>query len=776
VPVAEVALPDGKKARIEFTDRAQLDATVDDLVKAHAKPGGTAQPTAPAAPRSSLDRARELTAPNALERGLASAVGEPALEAATGLAASAAGGIAGLARGAGAGAAALATGRSPGEALDVGASEFTNTLHAVQAAGTRTPQTQTGKAVSETIKRPFTWLAGKGVQAATAVGGATERTAEALGASRETARRLGGGAAALTETAVQAAPAVVGKVAGRMGVGDEALAARTAQVGEVPRGTSAKPEGPDRPGEAPGTGQPPPPGSAGAARPGEPAAANSPEGRAQAYAVRIGLDWSRLGAGTRAALTQIARDARALDRLDPAAVQRLAHLQSLRIPVGATRGQLTRDPVQLRREALASNVAEGQPIRDVDIAANRDLQANLEALRGRAAAQRGGLHEPVTPEGTPAATPSLRAPTKLPTQVGSSVQTALRSAERASKSRYDALYKRAREIEPTAKVSSAPLTELLGSNPDIQHLGFVAGWLNRAAKARGITEGQPYTPTEFTLNELHDLRAQATKIARTGGVEGHYAGEVVKAIDGMMEGAPEAAKAWRTANAAFRQHKAEFADQKLVRDLVSQKKGTAADRALALEKTWSTVARGNRADLLAVKASLLKAGKAGRQAWNDLRGETVNRILEDARNVTARDETERAVLTEAALRKAVNSIPRENLRELLGANLLRELDAIVRARSITTRSPVGGRTTQSGTVPNLLVTWAHKAADAIPGGSFLSGAVRGVVKLRELGESARTARRATEVKMEDLQRGGGSLGQPTIGEALPQQQPPRPPP
>ena len=35
----------------------------------------------------------------------------------------------------------------------------------------------------------------------------------------------------------------------------------------------------------------------------------------------------------------------------------------------------------------------------------------------------------------------------------------------------------------------------------------------------------------MTLNELHDLRTDATAIARTGGKEGHYAGEVVKAID-----------------------------------------------------------------------------------------------------------------------------------------------------------------------------------------------------------------------------------------------------
>ena len=530
----------------------------------------------------------------------------------------------------------------------------------------------------------------------------------------------------------------------------EALAGAAAR--EVPRATAPPPgtaqEAP-RAAQAPGGPSPSPQAGAGAT----PASAAS--ARAQSYARRIGLDWARLAAGTRAALTTIAEDARALERLNPAAVRRQAAVQELRIPVAATRGQLERDPVALRREAIASNTAEGQPIRDVDLAANRDLQANLEVLRGRAAGRRGTFEEPVNEEGqvNPA---SIRGATKTPTQVGGSAQGAIREKAKWSKKGYQALYKIARETEPEAKVPLAPVQALLTENPEIQHLGWVQSWL---AKARGTlprdAEGNLPELSEAKLAELHDLRSKANDIARTGGKEGYYAGQVVKAIDETMKEAPQGAAAWRRANAAFKAHQAEFADQRLVSKLAGQTKA-GGDRQLALEQTWKRIATGSLEEIRQVKRSLLTGGTgttraAGRKAWRDLRGETVNRILEDARNVTSADEHERAVLTEAALRKSINRIPRENLEELIGKANTRELYQILRARRITTRSPVGGRTTQSGTVPNALVM-AEGLLKHLPGVNLALGAKRAAQELAERGAAAREAKEAGISPLEQAAR------------------------
>lgn len=687
---------------------------------------------------------------------------EPDVNLASGMVGSVVGGVAGLGN-------ALASASGLGQpgprqsfsaVRDRAVSEGADTSRRVSEALTYEPRTESGKLVTGAIQKPFIWLAGKGRQAGEFVQDKTGSPALATAA----------------DVAVQSLPALINKGAGMAGRAIRgarpAEEAGAAGAENVPRGTS-DPVNPS--GEAPGASQTPPPGQGGTPP-------NSNEARAQAYARSIGLDWGRLGVGTRKALTTISQDAKALDRLNPDAVKRQAHLQSLRIPVQATRGQLERDPVQLRREAIASNTTEGEPIRNVDIAANRDLQANLEVLRGRLGGLRGGLHDPITPEGEPASTPSIRAETKSPTQVGEAAQNAVREKAKWSKKGYQALYKKARETEPEAQVPLHPVTDLLSQNPEIQHLGWVQSWLNKAAKAKGGLEGQPVALTDSTLAELHDLRSTANDIARTGGKEGYYAGQVVKAIDQTMEAAPAGAKAWKAANEAFKKHQVEFKDQGIVGKLVSQKKG-GADRALALEKTWKQVASGPLEQIRQVKKSLLTGGTpatrmAGRRAWRDIRAETVNRILEDARNVTSADETERAILTEAALRKSIKRIPRENLKELIGPGALRELDNIVRARRISTRSPVGGRTTQSGTVPNALVL-AEKILKHIPGGKYAVGAGRFVKDLGERGGAARTAEEATvsplDQAVREVERTSSARARKAAYETLEQGGPTLPP-
>jgi len=728
MPSAIVTLPDGKRAKVTFDTPDQLDQTVNDLVGQHPSTEQRIEATDPI--RRAHNRITE-------------AIGEPAVQMATG----AAGAIAGGWRGA----FDLLTGQ--------GAEKAAQDVRSTEEALTYQPRTKTGQASSRIVGKPFELLA-KGADVA---GG---KVAEATGSPA-----LG----AAVNTAIQAAPAVL--IPGARGLTRLARSMRRPPTGPIaPEGMTA--EGAPRTapaavGEAPTPPQAatPPPGMQASGPPRQPPstvgevprgtqapAAEPPVGphqeRAQAYARRIGLDWARLGAGTRKALETIAQDATALDRLNPEAVKRQAHLESLRVPVRATRGQLERDPVQLRREALASNTSEGQPIRDVDIAANRDLQANLEVLRGRVGGRRGTAEEPIT-EGGEVNPASIRGATKTPTQVGEAAQQAAREKAKWSKKGYQALYKIARETEPEVQVPLTPVTDLLTSNPEIQHLGWVQSWLSKAARVKAPEGGEPVAMTDAKLAELHDLRSTANDIARTGGKEGYYAGQVVKAIDQAMEAAPEGAAAWKRANEAFRKHQQEFKDQGVVGKLVSQKKG-GADRSLALEKTWKTVATGPVEQIRQVKKTLLTGGTPelrarGRAAWRDIRAETVNRILEDARNVTTADETERAVLTEAALRKSINRIPRENLEEILGKANVRELYNILRARRITTRSPVGGRTTQSGTVPNALVLF-EKVLKHLPGGKYVVGAKNAVQELGERGAAARAAQEAGVSPLEQAAR------------------------
>src|SRR5262249_26118780 len=75
----------------------------------------------------------------------------------------------------------------------------------------------------------------------------------------------------------------------------------------------------------------------------------------------------------------------------------------------------------------------------------------------------------------------------------------------------------------------------------------------------------------------------------------------------------------------------------------------------------------------------------------------------------------------------------------------------LRARRITTRSPVGGRTTQSGTVPNML-NMAEKVLSHVPGGKYVVGAKKAIQELGERGAAARAAQEATLSPLEQAAR------------------------
>jgi hypothetical protein len=757
---ALVTLPDGQRARITFTDQAQLDATVADLAKDHpAKPKAAAAP-APKYEGGLATRLGSKTASDAVED-----VGRSVAQgAAADIVGSAKGAVAGLATGV----EAYRTGDSPLRAFDKGADAAADEITDTKRAMAYEPKTEAGKATMGALAagadkvREFaksSGLSDVAERASDALRDTVRATALDLGVSPEIAERLGPAVQAAAKTYLEAKPAEVlgGRMTPEAGASKLTGAAAARDVKPKPRiEPTLEPQAPPTAQAAPAAAQTPPPQLSASGAPRQPysnvgagpaskAAPIPPtEAKAAAYARSIGLDWSRLGLGMRKALTSVAQDATALEKLDPAAVKREALLQSQRVPVPATRGQLTRDPAELRREAIVSRTQAGQPIRDVDIAANKAVQSNLEALRGRAAGLKGGLHDPLSEEGVPSATPSIRATTKLPTQVGEAAQNAVREKQKWSKKGYDALFKKARETEPSVRVPSKPLKQMLDDNPSIQHLGFVRDWLAKAAKT---TQGGEHV----TLNELMDLRQKATALARAGGTEGHYAGEVLKEINGMMDQVPESAKAWRTAIKAFKDHQAEFKDQDTVRQLVSQTKA-GGNPALALEKTWNKVAKGPLENLRQVKRTMLTGGtpkirEMGRRAWRDMRGETVNRILEDARNVVATDETEREILTAAALQKSINSIPRENLEELIGKANVRELKDILRTAKITRTQPAA-RVTESGTVPNLLVM-AEKILGHIPGGKLAIGAAKGVKTLKEMGSAGETVRRATTSPLQE---------------------------
>jgi hypothetical protein len=569
----------------------------------------------------------------------------------------------------------------------------------VQNAFTYRPRSEAGQQSVENISKPFTWFAGKADRAGEAVSKATG--SPALGATVNTAIQAipmiltKGGRAPL----VNAGRAAVDTARASIG-GDAAAAAARAQTAAVEAQSTAA------------------------------AAAN-----AEKYARSVGLDWDALAGEIKTKLTDIARTSGELERLDPAALKRYATLQGLKVPVPATRGALERNSVQLRNEGNTAATAEGAPIRAIQEAGDNALQANLDVLRGRVAGR-----------GNTAATATSAE------EAGATVQGAARAKEAASKANYDRLYKIARETEPEARASVAPVTDLLTENPEIQHLGWVQTWLNRAAKLAGGKEGQPIAITDATLAELDDLRKLAAANAKSPGDKGFYAKQVSAAIDQAMQDVPAAAKAWGAARDAFKAHKMQFAEQGAVADLVDQ--STRTDRATALEKTVDTITKGSLEDIRKVKKTLLTGGDeatraAGKKAMREIRAQVLDRIKREATKSATEKADGTPNLSVARLKQVIDSYGPEKLDEIFGPGNAREVYRILDAAKIVKTVPAQGIPVGSSTLQNIFA-FLGKGLDKIPlVGKSAVDIARGAAKVKEIGADARTASAATTTPLNE---------------------------
>lgn len=453
--------------------------------------------------------------------------------------------------------------------------------------------------------------------------------------------------------------------------------------------------------------------------------------RAQEYVARnTSLDWNSLSQAIRTRLADIARDSTSLDRLDSTALERQARLESLRVPVQATRAQLTRNPAELSVEGTLADSTANNPVRTMRDAQSPALIQNLEALQTRTRGQ---------------ATTSE--------QVGQSVQGAARGKLQAQQAQVRDLYRQAEAAgELQGSVSVDPVKDVIASSPDLTHLGWVQTWLDKLKVTN--TEKTGGTTVESTrpvsLKELEDLRQAAVARAMDGGTEGYYAGKVIRAIDQSTEGA--GGQAYQAARAARRQQALEFEDQGGVANLVDNRSRT--DRAVALEDTWrKSVIGGSIQDLRNVKQSLLTGGTqatraAGKQAWRDMRAQTLQYVIDESTKSTAALPDGSRPVSAAGMQKALRAIGPEKLEEVFGPGTVRELNQIMQATTDVRTEPARVHPGAS-TLANV-VAFLEKNLGRVPVvGDMGAGIIRGGVKLNEMGRTARAERQAQTNPLDD---------------------------
>jgi hypothetical protein len=456
----------------------------------------------------------------------------------------------------------------------------------------------------------------------------------------------------------------------------------------------------------------------------------SEEARAEQYVTgTLKLDWSSIPRDSKASLIRIARDSKNLEKLDPEAVKRQIQLQSLQVPVPATRGVLTRDPVQLRNESNVAATDAGRSIRDTHLDANQALLDNLEVLKGRVANKTGGAQ---TPE-----------------QVGLSVQDqALRQKLTLKKKEVSEKYKAAEDAgELQGKVSPARLLGTIRDSVDKTNYTWVDSWM-KANNVVSKTDSGATVTRKLTLAEMESLRQEAVSKAANGGSDAFHAGKIIRAIDETTEGA--GGKLYKEARKARKEQALEFEETGAVARLVDNKSRT--DRSVALEDTWrKTVIGGSIQDLRNVKRSLLTGGNsstrnAGKVAWRDIKAQTIEHIQNEATKGVALNERGTPNVTPAAMKRAIDSIGPEKLNEIFGAGTAARLDQILEAtRTVKTVPPAIHQ--GSSTVGNVLAFLERGLGKVPVVGDVGAGAIKAGVKLKEMGEAGRVVRKSKDLPL-----------------------------
>jgi hypothetical protein len=102
---------------------------------------------------------------------------------------------------------------------------------------------------------------------------------------------------------------------------------------------------------------------------------------------------------------------------------------------------------------------------------------------------------------------------------------------------------------------------------------------------------------------------------------------------------------------------------------------------------------GSIADLNAVKTSLLTGGDAatrtaGRRAWRDMRGQTLQYIADQATKSAAPLPDGSPAVSAAGMQKALNAVGADKLESLFGPGTVRQINRIMQAtKDVRTEPP-----------------------------------------------------------------------------------------
>lgn len=334
-----------------------------------------------------------------------------------------------------------------------------------------------------------------------------------------------------------------------------------------------------------------------------------------------------------------------------------------------TKGQISRDPAQLKFEVeTAKNAEMGAPLRQRYEDQNLVIQQNIDHFI----------------ESTDGLATNMR-------EAGIAVDNALQKQMNADKNRVRVAYNKADNsaeaqtpVDLTTPIENGgnPTTVLdyLNSQPDLPTTPILAT-AKKTAISLGIAEKDTngnLVSKNPTIKQMEQWRSQINQNVNAEAPNIRQAAILKSMIDehvGPAEGALyKAARAERVRVAKRWENTA------IMHDLTN-KKANSSDRIVALEDVQKRIIHdGSLDDLRVAKRALLTSGEEGKQAWKDIQGQTLQEIKNAATAGVAPDARGNQMISPAALNKAIKRLDDSGKLDFIfgqqGAEKLRSLNEI----------------------------------------------------------------------------------------------------
>lgn len=365
----------------------------------------------------------------------------------------------------------------------------------------------------------------------------------------------------------------------------------------------------------------------------------------------------------------------------PEAIRRAEVAAQLPVPFkgesGLTSGQASRDYAALQFEKEMAKTPElGAPLRERVENQTATMIQNFDALVDRL--------EPV-------------ATTRR--ELGEGVSQALINRAEVRRRDIRKAYEEARKAgemqDPlTMDPLAASMTELerfQGVSPNINAIRKEAVRLGALAE----DESGALTPGRVTIDDAELLRQFVNESTDwMDKRQATFAKRVTNAIDEATEN--QGGELYRKARKQRAQFANEFENAGLTAKLMGTKRGT-NDRQIALEDIFDKVIVSSKLDdMNQLRGTLLKSGKEGRQAWNDLKAAGIERIKNTSLSPSQRDAAGNPLLSPDKLARTIKNMDETGkLESLYGkkqAQTLRDLSDIA---SVIYTAPPGAINTSN---------------------------------------------------------------------------------